>query len=518
MLFLFFALFAPPVFSGDFPSVQQTTPFKFFKPILKAIGYRPLQVHIYHRDTLEPIHNAVVMVNESLDPSQTFLWNKTDAKGNVSFDGFTLPEGPITITAAHENYSRYTLFLTEGDKIDIPLIPLEDNSPKTVLKGTFHDWPEMEDYDGKLHLGFMLPFLDIVTVLNLDRDKFLAPYVKAQIYEEMMVPGNFVAPTQEESVFGIISLFVSKPMYEMPFRKGSLQNLFAIAGEVPLEPFANAIYRKKPLIEIMNMIEMTKVGMGFDIDVPHQKSRRDLHLSYSMVPKFKVSVENALPNKDLIYMSSGAFQNRVASIFPIDFRVKGRNELNKNVLLKSIPKVSELPPFQEGIIATYADIPKSIDGSQRLDWAVSSAVARPNPLETSITFKTFLDFIDVSAEGFDRFSYRYRNPIDASTEPQLNLSFINIETQPTRENKGYKKTWWTILAPATLHEFKLPLLPGGLSQPPSLKPKEEFHFTTHLFKIAEAEQPFHYSSFNEEIVASRLTHFSRNTSQIHAPQ
>ncbi len=513
----FVSLHLHPLSAGDVASLRQTLSFHYLQPLFEAIGYRPLHVHIYDRDTFKPIQDATVLVSEQLDPSLTFSWIKTDANGNASFDGFILPQGSLTLTAAHESYSRYTIFLTEADEIRIPLTRLENDSQKTLLKGTFQEWPEMEDYDGTLHLGFMLPFLDIVTLLNFDTDKFLAPYVKAQVYEETMVPGNFVAPTQEEAVLGIFSVFISKPMYQMPFVKGSRQNLVAITGEVPIGKLSSAIFFKKPLVEILDLISMTKVGMEFNVEVPDQTTRRNLRLSHAMTPKFEVSVENALPNKDLIYISSGAFKDQKASIFPIDFKVKGRDEKNKKVTLKSITHAEVLPPFQEGVMVLHADLPKNMDDKREPDWAISAAVERPKASEKTVTLNSFLNFIDVSNDGHYRFSYKYRDPVPFSMEPQLNLSFMNIEIKPTKEDKGYKKTWWTVLAPANVREFTLPELPGGLGELPTLKPKEELNFTINLFRVAESEQPFNYHSFNEERLASSLTHFSRNRAKL-SPQ
>lgn len=519
---LFFVFFhIHPLFAGDVASLRQTLSFRYFQPLFEAIGYRPLHVHLYDRDTLQPIQDATVLLSKQLDPSLTFSWIKTDANGNASFDGFILPQGSLTVTAAHESYSRYTIFLTEANEIRIPLTRLEDDSQKTLLKGTFQEWPEMEDYDETLHLGFMLPFLDIVTLLNFDTDKFLAPYVKAQVYKETLVPGNFVAPTQEEAVFGIFSVFISKPMYQMPFVKGSRQNLLAITGEVPIGKLSSAIFFKKSVIEILNLISMTKVGMEFNVEIPDQTTRRDLHLSHAMTPKFEVSVENALPDKDLIYISSGAFKDQIESIFPIDFKVTGREEKNKKVILKSItraPRFDALPPFQESIMVLHADIPKNMDDKREPDGAMSAAVERPEASEKTVTLNSFLNFIDVSQNGPYHFSYKYRDPVPSSMEPQLNLSFMNIEIKPTKEDKGYKKTWWTVLAPAHVREFTLPELPGGLYELPTLKPKEELNFTMNLFRVSESEQPFNYHSFNEERLAGSLTHFSRNRAKLHPTQ
>lgn len=525
-VFFFVSLCIPPLYAGDVASLRQTLSFRYFQPLFEAIGYRPLHVHLYDRDTLQPIQDATVLLSERLDPSLTFSWITTDAHGNASFDGFILPQGSITVTAAHESYSRYTIFLTEANEIQIPLTRLEDDSQKTLLKGTFQEWPEMEDYDGTLHLGFMLPFLDIVTLLNFDTDKFLAPYVKAQVYKETLVPGNFVAPTQEEAVFGIFSVFISKPMYQMPFVKGSRQNLLAITGEVPIGKLSSAIFFKKPVIEILNLISMTKVGMEFNVEIPDQTTRRNLHLSHAMTPKFEVSVENALPDKDLIYISSGAFKDQIESIFPIDFKVTGRDEKNKKVTLKSIthaPRSDALPPFQESVMVLHADIPKNMDDKREPDGAMSAAVERPEASEKTVTLNSFLNFIDVSADGPYHFSYKYRDPVPSSPvpssiEPQLNLSFMNIEIKPTKEDKGYKKTWWTVLAPAHVREFTLPELPGGLYELPTLKPKEELNFTMNLFRVSESEQPFNYHSFNEARLASSLTHFSRNRAKLHPAQ
>ncbi|MEK7790760.1 MAG: hypothetical protein AAB309_03950 [Deltaproteobacteria bacterium] len=523
---LFFVFFhIHPLSAGDVASLRQTLSFRYFQPLFEAIGYRPLHVHLYDRDTLQPIQNATVLLSEQLDPSLTFSWIKTNADGNASFDGFILPQGSITVTAAHESYSRYTIFLTEADDIRIPLTRLEDDSQKTLVKGTFQEWPEMEDYDGTLHLGFMLPFLDIVTLLNFDTDKFLAPYVKAQVYKETMVPGNFVAPTQEEAVLGIFSVFISKPMYQMPFVKGSRQNLVAITGEVPIEKLSSAIFFKKPVIEILNLISMTKVGMEFNVEIPDQTMHQNLRLSHAMTPTFEVSVENALPDKDLIYISSGAFKDQVESIFPIDFKVKGRDEKNKKVTLKSITRTEALSPFQEGVMVLHADLPKNMDDKKESDWAMSAAVEHPEASEKTVTLNSFLNFMDISYayDGHYRFSYKYRDPapsspIPSSIEPQLNLSFLNIEIKPTKEDKGYKKTWWTVLAPAHIREFTLPELPGGLYELPTLKPKEELNFTMNLFRVAESEQPFNYHSFNEKRLAADLTHFSRNRAKLHPPQ
>ena len=192
----FFTCGISSVTHAKLPQIKKTTLYKIFEPVFGIIGYREIKVQVYDQDTLLPIENAVVMIGEKDNAPFEKNWATTDKNGGASFDGFTLPQGPLTLTAGHEAYCRYTIFQTQANEIRIPLSRLKDDHPKTALTGTFTNWPEMEDRDGTLQIGFIIPATDILTLLNFSSEKLMAPFVKAQIYKEVKVPGNLVIPSQ----------------------------------------------------------------------------------------------------------------------------------------------------------------------------------------------------------------------------------------------------------------------------------------------------------------------------------
>src|SRR3990167_7804849 len=99
----FFVFFFSGVVSSStqasLPQIKKTNLYKVFEPLFKIIGYREIKVTVYDQDTLLPIENAVVMIGETDNAPFEKNWTTTDVNGVTSFDGFTLPQGPLAITA-----------------------------------------------------------------------------------------------------------------------------------------------------------------------------------------------------------------------------------------------------------------------------------------------------------------------------------------------------------------------------------------------------------------------------------
>jgi len=263
-----------------------------------------------------------------------------------------------------------------------------------------------------------------------------------------------------------------------------------------------------PISDLMNLISMSQANLLRDVKIPNKQSRMDIPLTYELKEKYRLLVNNAPVNKDIIYISGGAFKDKLADIFPLDFKVSARSNRAKEAKLKtlSVPE-GKLPPIQDIVMALAADLPRNTNDDANRDSAMTAAFERPTGEIPVVQFNSFMNMIDVSHnEG--TYAYTYRKPLNPELSPDMSLSFINIEIPPSKEDKGYKKTWWTVLAPAGLTSYRLPELPGGLSQLPALKDKEELNWTVNLFKLGDAEIEF--SDMSEKNLVSHVTHFSRN--------
>src|SRR3989338_4696713 len=264
----FFTCGISSVTHAKLPQVKKTTLYKIFEPVFGIIGYLEIKVQVYDQDTLLPIENAVVMIGEKDNAPFEKNWATTDKNGGASFDGFTLPQGPLTLTAGHEAYCRYTIFQTQANELRIPIAKLKDDHPKTSVTGTLTNWPDMEDRDGVVQIGILIPAADILTLLNFSSEKLMAPLVKAQIYKEVKVPGNLIIPSQEELYWGFVPVYLSKPNYQMPFMSDSQQNLIALNGEVPFGSFASGFINKQPISKLLNLISMNQLGLVRNWKVP----------------------------------------------------------------------------------------------------------------------------------------------------------------------------------------------------------------------------------------------------------
>jgi len=494
----------------NFPVLKQTIPYKIFRPVLESIGFRPLQVKVIDGLTSAPLENAVVMIGQRENGPFDNNWVKTDLEGKAVFDGFLLPQGDLIISIRHADYSGMTIFNTKANRLEIPLTKLQDTSKLTTIKGSFQKWPHMEDFDGTMHMGIMLPFVDMLTLANFNTDKLLAPYVRAEIYKETDVPGNIVIPTQEERFMGFIPVYVSKPRYVMPFRTGSVQNMIALTGEVPFSKMAKKLVNKAPLTEILNLISLTQFGLVTNFEVPHKRTRKNIPLDFKLRKKFNVYAHHVPARKDVIYISMSALKQNPSHIFPVDFKTSARKERNKMATLKAPAPQGDLPDHNN-IVATLAiDLPKNSDDKRKLDSAVTGGVQRPKHDQSQVVFDKFLNLHDLSYNEENGFSYAPRHRIHDTVESHLNVSYINIVLPSTKKKKGTHQTWWTIVTPASVQEFKLPIMPQNLSKPPTLKEKEEIRWTLNRFGLHDEKFFFNYDNLNYGDFVNHITHFSHN--------
>ncbi len=484
-------------------------------PIYKLLGYRELKVHVIDSDTLLPIENALIMIGDQDQSPIEKNWLFTDRDGNVAFDGFLLPQGGLTITAAHENYGRFTIVESEATEINLSLSPLEDTSPKSLIEGSFTEFPPMKDRDGIVEVGIFLPFTDLVSLLSFSTDRLLAPYVKAYIYKEVSVPGNLVIPDQEEVIMGLFPVYVSKPTYQMPFVKNSIQNFVALEGAIPFGKFASGIINKQPLPTILNLISLNQMGMIRGYGVPEEDSILDIPLNFQLKPKYNIQVTSGPIQKDIIYLSVGSFKNDMNRFFPMDFKLSSRDDQNKTALLKSLPS---LPPLNELIFVLASDLPKNTSDPRKLDTSILGVAKRPMR-EGTIYIQSFLNPRDLAyQESVKKFSIQERRSEELPPKDHLQISFLNLRTPGTSEQKGHSELLWTIVTPSTEKEFTLPSLPKGLSDFPSLKPKQELEWISNTFGFNEKDQSFDYNNFNPSTFTLALTHLSQNHMQLSKSQ
>ncbi|MBI3018318.1 MAG: hypothetical protein HYY61_00260 [Deltaproteobacteria bacterium] len=509
----FFVFFFTGIFStstqASLPQIKKTTLYKIFEPVFSIIGYREIKVQVYDQDTLLPIENAVVMIGETDNTPFEKNWTTTDKNGVASFDGFTLPQGPLAITAGHEAYSRYTIFQTQANELRIPISKLKDDHPKTTLTGSLTHWPDMEDQDGIVQIGLMIPAADILTLLNFSSEKLMAPFVKAKIYKETKVPGNLVIPSQEELFWGFVPVTLSKPTYQIPLISDTQKNLIALTGEVPFGPFASGVINKQPFSKLLNLISMNQLGLVRDWKVPASPSTTlDVPLNYTLKSKFSISVTQSPENMDILYFSAAAFKEKLAALFPLDFKMSARADKAKSANLKSLPASNLFPPFQEMVVAIAADLPQTSSETRKRDTAITGVVKRPET-DTSVYLNTFLNFMEVNSAS-NHFSYKER-ATSHSIPSQMSVSYISVRLPSTEEQKGYTRVWWTVVAPSSLTDFMLPTLPGNLSQSPVLQSKEKLEWSLNVLGLNEKNYTFDYNNLDDTTLSLGLSHFSQNS-------
>lgn len=519
LMSLFLLFLATIAQSSSIPEWKKNYTYSILKPVLESIGYFPLKITTYDSDFLTPIADAIVMIGEGENQPFQNNWARTDKDGTVTFNGFSIPKGPKTISVRHPHYSGCTVFQTDANELKIPLTRLEDTPPKTAITGTFSEWPYMEDFDDTVHVGFLLPFIDMISIINFSTDKLLAPPMKAEIYKETEVPGNLVIPTQEEKYMEFIPVYVSKPNYRMPFLTGSRQNLIALAGEFPFSKLVKGFLDKKPLTELLNLVSLSQFGIATDFDVPQESTTLNIPLSYSLTQTYNVESHH-LPdsNKDIIFVSLSSFERDKGSVFPFDFKISSRKDEVKKAFLKSVYSRQGLLPMKDLIATVAADLPTNSDDQRTLDRALTGALKRPQRLNYKIQFDNFLDLFNLFSENNALFSYQHRDHSQYSVDPHLNISFFNVILADTKEKKGYQKTWWTVISPASLSSFQLPKLPQGLSDMPSLQPNEELRWVLNQFAFHEKNFRFSYHQLTKDMLTAQMTHFSRNSLTLVAPK
>ena len=510
--FCVLALYLPfqVVFASPIPSLKQSVSYKLLKPIYTAIGFRPLEIFVFDEETGAPIAEAVVMIGEKGDTFEN-NWTRTDQNGRAFLGGFALPEGPQTISARHPLYSGYTIFQTDADIIDIPLTPIKHTPRQTTLQGSFTNWPRMKDYDNTLHVGFLLPFIDLISLINFSGSKLMAPYEDAYIYDRnVKVPGNLIIPTQKERWIGVFRVLFSKPTYGMPFPSGSRQHLIALAGRLPFSALANGIINKKPMSDLLNLITLDQFGLYPNVDIPEEDSSFPIELSDRLTTRYQVQSNSAPRNKDALYFSLNAFASDPSMVFPLDFKSSSRMNTIKRAALSAMTDASHLPPLHQLIMTLNADLPQQTEDKRKLDAAITGALKRPTESQRHILFDRFLNEIDLFYQAGQGFSLRERHAKSSPVEPQLHLSFLNIAIPASKEDRGTQHTWWTILAPAAMREFQLPTLPEGLSVFPELEPQENLIWVVNQFGFHQEGQAFEYRALDKKTFSDQLTHFSRN--------
>lgn len=511
--FFFILFLSQSAVSSPLPNIYQSITYSLLEPVYKLFGYRELKVYVFDQETLLPIENAIVMLGDSPSTSEENKnWITTDKHGWAIFDGFLTPQGSLTISIGHPNYSRYTMLQSLGTELYIPLTPFKYSMPKHILEGQFDQWPAMEDHDGKIHLGFFTPSIPIVSLLDLTSDKFLAPDVKAYLYKETELPGNIVLPEQEETYWGFISVYILKPRYEMPLRAGQTYHLAALSGELPFKKFASDYLNKKPLLSLLNMVSLNQFGMVPNVTMPNEKKSLDIPLSHTLETKLHVQLPEAPLNRDIIYISGGSFNEEPSSFFPFDFKTNSRNDKAKEALLKTLPSSST---FRDTLFTLAVDLPSTTSDKRPLDTAILGMIQRPENDEKPIVLPSFLAPIDIAFDqNKKQFSYSDRRLMGEAPPSHVHVSFINVNQPKTEYQHAKSQPWWVIVGPSNLQKFTLPELPNGLSQLPKLPSQTELKWIFNILGINEKNSSFNYNDFTELSLTSGLSHFSQNRMEL----
>lgn len=503
--FIILYVFLRPAEASVFFKTKTSTLYQVFEPLFSTFGYRQLTIQVFDEFTEKPLPNALVMLGDQIQNG----WY-TNSEGIVSLDNITLPQGPLTLTIAHPNYSRFTLLQIEAQYIEVGLTPLVDTRGKSWISGSLEQWPEMEDDDGIVHAGLVLPFLEMTSLLNFSAAHILAPNVKAKIYKDIDLPANITLPSQQESMWGLVPVYISKPLYEFPFVKSETKNLIALAGTLPFSKMASGFLNKAPLTDLLNLYNLEQFNFVLNYPVPDQNTTLNIPLSYGLKPRFLVRTPTPPENKDIIYVSAGYFKNDPSLLFPLDFKVTARSAFNAATKLKSIYSQNQLPPLQEFILAMAADLPKQTDDTSPRDPAILGTVQRLHPTDTTIQISGFLKPIDLSYQK-DSFYYRFRSlPTTTNPDAQLAVSFINIESQKNAKQKKPSQPFWTIISPSTVQSFSLPKLPNTFSQWPRLEADQNLTWTLNVCGFNQKDVSLDLKNINSEQMANTLTHFSRN--------
>lgn len=508
---LSFFIFSITAHASYVPYLQKSIFSSLLEPFWNILGYRELKIYVFDQETELPLENAVVMVGDTaLAAPHEQNWVTTDKNGNASFDHAFLPQGPLTLTVGHPDYSRYTVFQSKTTELYIPLVPLKNQIAKNILSGSLTQWPQMQDHDGVAHIGFFIPSLDILSWLDLTGDKFLAPNVKAFLYKQTELPGNIVIPEQEENYWGFISIYMSKPTYEMPLISKKFYDMVVLSGQLPFDKFASDYLNKKPLVSLINLVSIDQFNLVTDFLMPDSKTTLDIPLSHYLQSKFTVSSPHTPQNRDLIYISTGTFKNKPTQFFPMDFKMNSRKDKQKIGNLKSLPSHTSFAPFQETIFTLAVDLPSNSSDKRPLDSALMGIIQRPAFSDTHITLGSFLNPMHISfVPDQKRFSYDLRpsssiKALAPMIPSHMHLSFINIAQE------GKSRPWWIVMGPSSMSEFTLPKLPYDLSEFPKLPIGSELKWIFNSLGFNESNTTFDYDNFSIYQLSQGLSHFSQN--------
>lgn len=516
------SFFATSAVSSNIPTLSSPTSYKFFKPILQAMGYRPLSVHVFDQGSGAPISNAAVLVTANSDQGEDpanheLLW--TDKDGNVSFGNFALEKDSQNITVKHPDYSGFTVFDMTATELRVPLVKLVDDTQKTVISGEFTNWPAMEDFDDVVHIGFLMPFIDIIDFVDFNQSKLLAPKVKAYIYKETEVPGNLVIPTQEERYLGLISVYMSKPRFQMPLATGTIKNMLALSGQIPFSDLVRGVLNKQPLTRLLNLISMDQFGLALNYQVTEHPAQLSIDMANGLSSKFSVEAKNMPSNKDIIFVSLSSLKENENEVFPLDFKVASRKANQKKALLKSIYSRQHMPPLQDVIVAIAADLPKNSGDKRKLDSALTGAIQRPSRLQFDFTFDEHLNLFDLAFnEQKQEFSFRMRANSPHTVPADFSVAVVNVIDPATDKTEEHSQTWWTVLMPASRTYFTIPSLPDGLSDLPNVSPTQELKWVLNRFTLNEELVNFSFDTLDHETFGQNLTHFARNQFTIIKPR
>ncbi len=454
-----------------------------------------LHVQVVHEGTSNPFPGAFVMVGPRDGVPFPGNWGFASETGEISFADANL-QGPVCITAGAAGYAYFTLVSVNANDLVLPLSPIS-NTPTTyqvgdnvsgidVNNGTFHLG------DGYLDMAFVMPTLQLQTLMSFDMQSLLGPPETIDILgQSFEVPSNIFIPQQWELLVEII-----KDHYYLYLEAGDY-TLVAMSGRVPRDELLNS----GDIVEVIPLIDWREIDI-LDVTVSGITFSADLNVDPDLNETVTLNLANIPENSVTWCFSAGDLDHlgglgRLVPLGLTSFDCPGGSgPCAGSVTLTTAAATGEFAGM------TY--FPAA--AVQLNDTEDMLVLLRREPHGQSYT-ETMSSFFRLLDLAYDTGTFMWNDAENPATgSPPVHVQMARIASVDTGEN------YWEFMIPGGVLSFGAPSLPAAA--PPGPQPGSVYRWAQVAFGLGYDLPVFDFNAFAFSDIFAHGSHIAGDQTDI----
>lgn len=342
-------------------------------------------------DSNTPVPNANVLIGQA--PGNPFEGNnlKTDSSGQVHMPPNFKSDLPMTISA--EGYVTQT-YLRFSPNSTMARLHKKETATRVEVKGTTTNFTNVNDGDGKIDFGLVIPSLSKSQLLAFDLSTVLSPEVDVISIagKEFQLPSNISLPEQHEMYKIVIPVDLDKPTYRTPLRESGTRHFNAVRGWFPMTKVIDDLRAGKSVFDVINSFTFTTMGSrdvtanadisGQDIDVSQTAMDAEFATKAPSFDKSKAMLSLAMAEEngrftvtDLKRLNSGQTMN-----------LKGSSKMKSRQMLSALMENTSRGPAIAPAGLGANDLLNVLPDADKMFALATEAAAYPNFRQLSFAF------------------------------------------------------------------------------------------------------------------------------------